>query len=195
MLFSSKAASALALATSVGRCDVVSSLLAPADEGKGGSESLKEKIEQLIKEQRADQLHKRRAAKAAAEDEEKDDEESVPKAEADAGLLRGAKAEVAGGGSPPMEMDAGMLANAASHHAKIRSLQTPDGTTPSEEGICDGYMDTPYHGMCVSFCEAKDCDEPGHHYQSCKALKDNWIEKTGKDALPCEETEVSGISR
>lgn len=40
------------------------------------------------------------------------------------------------------------------------AAQTPDGFTPSREGICDGLADaTPgLQGLCVAMCEAQDCD-------------------------------------
>jgi hypothetical protein len=60
---------------------------------------------------------------------------------------------------------------------------TPDGLPPSEETICDLY-DGQASGLCVAFCEAKDCDIQYH--KSCDQIKENWIKVTGETTLPCE---------
>lgn len=41
--------------------------------------------------------------------------------------------------------------------------QTPDGATPAEESVCDPLHDASpgLYGLCVSYCEAQDCDSIG----------------------------------
>lgn len=43
--------------------------------------------------------------------------------------------------------------------------QTPDGTTPANEGICDGLqtdgVTSGLYGLCVAYCEALDSPDPG----------------------------------
>lgn len=41
--------------------------------------------------------------------------------------------------------------------APLVIAQTPDGTTPAEETICDGLEGAAF-GLCNAYCEAKDCD-------------------------------------
>jgi hypothetical protein len=42
------------------------------------------------------------------------------------------------------------------------AAKTKDGVTPSGESVCDALQDaTPgLFGLCVAYCEAKDCDDP-----------------------------------
>ena len=39
-------------------------------------------------------------------------------------------------------------------------------------------------GLCVAFCEAKDCDTEYH--RSCDKLKDSFVKITGQELFPCE---------
>lgn len=66
---------------------------------------------------------------------------------------------------------------------------TPDGETPAEEDVCDLYRGGggPAFGLCNAFCEAQDCDAPGHkNDQACNQLRDNFARLTGEPRLPCE---------
>jgi hypothetical protein len=59
---------------------------------------------------------------------------------------------------------------------------TPDGLPPALENACDLY-EGKASGLCVSYCEAKDCDQfdrPG-----CAVVRQNFIDITGAD-MPCE---------
>lgn len=74
--------------------------------------------------------------------------------------------------------------------------QTPDGTTPSDEAVCDDLLvegTTPgLYGLCVAYCEAQDCDSypEGEEPHSCNLLLSNYERKVtkadnGDPAMPC----------
>ena len=63
---------------------------------------------------------------------------------------------------------------------------TPDGMTPAMEDICDQYEGTKAKGLCVAFCEAKDCDTGAKNDKSCDKIKENFQKITGEDYFPCE---------
>lgn len=72
--------------------------------------------------------------------------------------------------------------------------QTPDGTTPAEEAVCDVLHDaTPgLYGLCVAYCEAQDCDSVGQALSGqCQTpnpvLLDLFERKrrSGDPAMPC----------
>ena len=84
MLFSSNAASVLALAVSAGHWDVARSLTVPKGEGSGAASDKKKRLD---KEQLMDLFKKRRAARAV-EDEEKVAADAAAAADTDAGILR-----------------------------------------------------------------------------------------------------------
>lgn len=64
---------------------------------------------------------------------------------------------------------------------------TPDGQTPAEETVCDGYHGAAY-GLCVSYCEARDCDDPRKHAadRSCDVTSKKFFALTGLTAMPCQ---------
>lgn len=70
---------------------------------------------------------------------------------------------------------------------------TKDGVPPAFEVACDPLKDDQKaYGLCVSYCEAKDCDfedAPG-----CDKVKANFIELTGKPAMPCDCPCLDGIA-
>ncbi len=65
----------------------------------------------------------------------------------------------------------------------LRHLQTPDEETPAEEGVCDFLQGSEGYGLCVAFCEAKDCDT--NETPPCEKLKANFEELTGT-CMPCD---------
>jgi hypothetical protein len=69
--------------------------------------------------------------------------------------------------------------------ASTVSAKTPDGQTPSRETVCDNETGAAY-GLCVSYCEAKDCGDPNQHAsdRGCEAVMRNFQRKTGR-TLPC----------
>ncbi|MFC1591268.1 thrombospondin type 3 repeat-containing protein [Thermodesulfobacteriota bacterium] len=65
---------------------------------------------------------------------------------------------------------------------------TPDGETPAEETVCDEWEGaTTAYGLCIAYCEAKDCDlDPDT--ASCQALLRNFYKlETGLPYFPCED--------
>jgi hypothetical protein len=63
---------------------------------------------------------------------------------------------------------------------------TPDASPPAEETVCDdaGLRGAAY-GLCVAYCEAKDCDafpDP----KACSPLFENFTKITGAEAFPCD---------
>jgi hypothetical protein len=97
------------------------------------------------------------------------------------------------------------------------AAQTPDGTTPANEDVCDNLADaTPgLYGLCVAFCEAQDCEatldpatgevtlEPSCRPSSATLLE-NYFKKAGpadpqvppcvKVPCPCwSESEIDDI--
>lgn len=77
----------------------------------------------------------------------------------------------------------------------ISVAQTPDGTTPADEGICDGLVgSTPgLYGLCVAYCEAQDLDtlepsDPSSPQQSpSRRILENYRNKMapGDPDMPC----------
>lgn len=63
---------------------------------------------------------------------------------------------------------------------------TPDGQTPAEETVCDGYHGAAY-GLCVSYCEARDCDDPAKHAadRACAVTEKKFLSLTGLTEMPC----------
>ena len=62
--------------------------------------------------------------------------------------------------------------------------QTPDGETPAEEHVCDGYSGAAF-GLCNAYCEAMDCDDdPNADQEACDKVQDKFESRTGKD-IPC----------
>ncbi len=61
---------------------------------------------------------------------------------------------------------------------------TPDGETPAEEHVCDGYRGAAF-GLCNAYCEAMDCDDdPNADQDACDKVEDKFEARTGKD-IPC----------
>lgn len=61
---------------------------------------------------------------------------------------------------------------------------TPDGETPAEEHVCDGYSGAAF-GLCNAYCEAMDCDDdPNADQEACDTVADKFYSRTGKD-IPC----------
>jgi len=63
--------------------------------------------------------------------------------------------------------------------------KTPDGLTPSVEDLCDQYEGRAF-GLCNSYCEARDCDDPRVRAAdaSCAATERQFKQMTGRD-LAC----------
>ena len=64
--------------------------------------------------------------------------------------------------------------------------QTPDGQTPADEGVCDLESSAAY-GLCVSYCEAMDCDssEAVASSEACQSRFNRFFDLTGQEP-PCE---------
>jgi hypothetical protein len=64
--------------------------------------------------------------------------------------------------------------------------QTPDGQTPADEGVCDLESGAAY-GLCVSYCEAMDCDssEAVASSEACQNRFNRFFDLTGQEP-PCE---------
>lgn len=67
--------------------------------------------------------------------------------------------------------------------------ETPDGTTPANEGICDGLKTnaTPgLYGLCVAYCEAQDLDTFEKEPVNSKILANyNKKKQAGDPDMPC----------
>jgi len=72
------------------------------------------------------------------------------------------------------------------------SQGTPDGQTPAEESVCDGFEGRSF-GLCNAYCEATDCGDGVNYanWRACASLQKNWQKKTGLDELPCDCTDGS----
>lgn len=70
--------------------------------------------------------------------------------------------------------------------APVSQAQTSDGMTPAEETVCDGQTGALW-GLCVAYCEAMDCDYPGHHasQEACDRVLANYTKKSGGELPPC----------
>jgi hypothetical protein len=67
--------------------------------------------------------------------------------------------------------------------------QTPDGSTPANEGICDSLQDaTPsLYGLCVAYCEALDCQHIEGGLVQCNSAPSNKIlENYNKKKAPSD---------
>ena len=64
--------------------------------------------------------------------------------------------------------------------------QTPDGTPPSGETVCDAETGAAY-GLCTAYCEAMDCDsdEPSPSATACGKVRSKFQNVTGRN-VPCE---------
>lgn len=64
--------------------------------------------------------------------------------------------------------------------------QTPDGMTPAEETVCDGFSGASF-GLCNAYCEAMDCDsaDPKASGRACERVLANFQKHAGEDAAPC----------
>jgi hypothetical protein len=64
--------------------------------------------------------------------------------------------------------------------------KTPDGKPPSVETVCDRYKGAAF-GLCNSYCEARDCDDPRVHAsdRSC-AVTEAKFEKLTGEPMPCD---------
>lgn len=67
--------------------------------------------------------------------------------------------------------------------------KTPDGETPANESVCDLESGAAY-GLCVSYCEAMDCDneQASSSETACLSVRDKFVQLVGRD-LPCEAVE------
>jgi hypothetical protein len=67
--------------------------------------------------------------------------------------------------------------------------ETPDGTTPANEGVCDGLKTTAtpgLYGLCVAYCEAQDLDVTGKEPPNTKILENYNKRKQASDPdMPC----------
>ena len=64
---------------------------------------------------------------------------------------------------------------------------TPDEETPATEEVCDDFFisNLGAYGLCVSYCEARDCDEV--YRPGCDVVKEKFEDLTN-ESLPCEAT-------
>jgi len=69
--------------------------------------------------------------------------------------------------------------------AGAAAAQTPDGSPPSQETVCDGQTGAAY-GLCTAFCEAMDCDsdDPQASQTACDKVGAKFLTITGQ-APPC----------
>ena len=72
-------------------------------------------------------------------------------------------------------------------------LGTPDGDPPNLENVWDQYIEKKARGLCIAFCEAKDCDSALYEdevtnnvIRGCLQIKSNFVSVTGQLDLPCE---------
>ena len=67
----------------------------------------------------------------------------------------------------------------------LAMANTPDGTTPALESVCDDLSGAGY-GLCVAYCEATDCDSDiaKADDDACDALLDRYNKVVGEDP-PC----------
>lgn len=85
--------------------------------------------------------------------------------------------------------------------------QTPDGSTPANEGVCNALQATGItpglYGLCVAYCEAQDLDSFDKEPPNTKILGNyNKRKKSSDPAMPCvkvpcpcwSETEMASIS-
>ena len=73
---------------------------------------------------------------------------------------------------------------------------TPDGETPANESVCDLESGAAY-GLCVSYCEAMDCDsdDPSASFNACDKIEAKFLQATGRE-LPCRETgSICGVPK
>jgi hypothetical protein len=70
--------------------------------------------------------------------------------------------------------------------AGAAAAQTPDGTPPAEETVCDAETGAAY-GLCTAYCEAMDCesDAPSASATACGKVRSKFQNITGHD-VPCE---------
>lgn len=64
------------------------------------------------------------------------------------------------------------------------SAQTPDGSTPSEEAVCDGLSGSLF-GLCNAYCEALDCDTGLSNPTACAKVLANYQQRSGGANPPC----------
>lgn len=64
------------------------------------------------------------------------------------------------------------------------SAQTPDGSTPSEEAVCDGLSGALF-GLCNAYCEALDCDTGLSNPTACAKVLANYQQRSGGANPPC----------
>ena len=80
----------------------------------------------------------------------------------------------------------------------LSNAKTPDGMTPSEETVCDG-LPGGLWGLCVSYCEARDChlEKPHASPRSCQQGAENYAKKAKKlgfsPLLPCFDRDADGV--
>lgn len=77
--------------------------------------------------------------------------------------------------------------------ASASQAKTPDGQPPSTERVCDGLKGALW-GLCVSYCEAMDCDYPFPHASdnACDHVLSNYMKKSGGELPPCEDITPEG---
>jgi uncharacterized repeat protein (TIGR01451 family) len=69
----------------------------------------------------------------------------------------------------------------------ILFANTPDGLTPATEIICSGLSGDQF-GICNSYCEAMDCDNPAHKAsdKACQTHLRKWNSLMPNQPIPCE---------
>jgi hypothetical protein len=66
---------------------------------------------------------------------------------------------------------------------------TPDGTTPSQEDVCDAVEGAAY-GLCTAYCEAMDCesDQPNASDTACESVLAKYMTETDGIDPPCSDS-------
>jgi len=78
------------------------------------------------------------------------------------------------------------------------AAQTSDGDTPANEGICETWgLEGKVRGLCISFCEAMDCDDsnPQASDQACDRVLSKIIDAlpAGTDFPTCQDVDNDGV--
>ena len=82
-----------------------------------------------------------------------------------------------------------MMVLSALLSSTVAMAQTPDGETPADEVVCDGYIGAAY-GLCVAYCEAMDCDGDANADDSaCERVLSRFRAKSGDTEAPSCSTE------
>lgn len=84
------------------------------------------------------------------------------------------------------------LATACCWYIPAIFASTPDGQTPAQETVCSSLSGKSF-GICNAYCEAMDCDYPGHKASNnaCQKKLDQWSELHPGVTIPCAARKAS----